>query len=459
MIRFTSLAASALVLLAVEPAASRTWHLAPDGSGDAATIQAAIEQAAPGDVIQLDCGTFHEGGVQMRSGLVLRGVSRDCTTIEGDGAATLLTCNTVHDASIEELDLHGAGLLLDISGSALDVRRCSLRGIPAWAPPWSRGIRCASTALTLRECRLSGFYTWEQYGSAGPAMLCSGSNVTILDCDIESNRADGGMWWSSGRGAGLHAASCAVVIRGSRYTANLAGPEVSDGGAVMCQGCSPVDISETTFESNRSGNGGAIALQGCADVRILACTFRQNHAGSGGGALWLEECAARVEGCVLTGNDAEYGGAICGRLVAGMEAEVVRCTLHANSAADGSGVCMIYQGTLRLEDSIVVFGGTGAAASAVVDYGAAVLAVCTDTFGNEGGDWVGPLEGQSSSNGNLGAWPLFCWAEGGDLHLGTTSPCLPAHNACGVQMGALGVGCGPVPVTPMTWGRIKGLYR
>ncbi len=37
--------------------------------------------------------------------------------------------------------------------------------------------------------------------------------------------------------------------------------------------------------------------------------------------------------------------------------------------------------------------------------------------------------------------PLFCNPEAGDYHVLNTSPCAPANNPCGVQIGAYGVGC------------------
>jgi hypothetical protein len=63
--------------------------------------------------------------------------------------------------------------------------------------------------------------------------------------------------------------------------------------------------------------------------------------------------------------------------------------------------------------------------------------------------------------------PLFCDpvpctsspTSNGDYSLHEHSPALPDGNECGVLIGALGHGCGPVSVEPETWAGIKARYR
>ncbi len=68
---------------------------------------------------------------------------------------------------------------------------------------------------------------------------------------------------------------------------------------------------------------------------------------------------------------------------------------------------------------------------------------CCLIYGNEGGDWIGGLEGQENMNGNLWAHPKFCgeFGSGSPLTLTLNSPCLPENNDCGVRIGAFGLGC------------------
>jgi parallel beta-helix repeat protein len=66
---------------------------------------------------------------------------------------------------------------------------------------------------------------------------------------------------------------------------------------------------------------------------------------------------------------------------------------------------------------------------------------CTNSFGNDSGNW-GYVPAQAGDTlGNISKNPLFCNAGGGDYHLASGSPCLPGNNTCGVLMGAFGAGC------------------
>ena len=48
---------------------------------------------------------------------------------------------------------------------------------------------------------------------------------------------------------------------------------------------------------------------------------------------------------------------------------------------------------------------------------------------------------------------------GGDYTLSQSSPCLPANNSWGVQVGVYGQGCGSVSLEQESWGKIKTRYR
>lgn len=102
---------------------------------------------------------------------------------------------------------------------------------------------------------------------------------------------------------------------------------------------------------------------------------------------------------------------------------------------------MVSAGSLGMMQGIIAFGSPGQAVSGL---GVAPQFDCTDVYGNEGGDWAGPLEGQLGVDGNICQNPLFCNPAAGDYTLAEDSPCLDMTEcifSVGSQRGCYGVGC------------------
>ncbi len=92
--------------------------------------------------------------------------------------------------------------------------------------------------------------------------------------------------------------------------------------------------------------------------------------------------------------------------------------------------------------------------------GAVPVLACCDLYGNEGGDWVGPIAGQYGISGNISEDPLFCDPQASDFTLHADSPCAPftpPNPECDL-IGAWPVGCGSTPTVATTWGQIKTLF-
>jgi hypothetical protein len=72
---------------------------------------------------------------------------------------------------------------------------------------------------------------------------------------------------------------------------------------------------------------------------------------------------------------------------------------------------------------------------------AAADLVCSDLYGNAGGDWTGCIADQLGEDGNFSEDPLFCGPDGSDLTVAAVSPCASEGNPCGALVGAWPVGC------------------
>jgi hypothetical protein len=79
--------------------------------------------------------------------------------------------------------------------------------------------------------------------------------------------------------------------------------------------------------------------------------------------------------------------------------------------------------------------------------------VCCDFFANEAGNVGDNIADPIGVDGNIAADPVLCGivnAPPFEFTLSASSPCLPENNACGLLIGARGLGCGPVAL-PEAW--------
>jgi len=181
-----------------------TWSVEPDGSGDAPTIQAAIDAAAAGDEILLSTGVFTGPGNRDIEG---RGKS---LTIRGDGAAPsdcVIDCEASTGAERRGFYFHegeGPGTVLE----NLTVRN----GIAPSTQPneWGGGILCVDSSPTIRNCR----FVANQAGWGG-GMLFWNSESEVSDCWVADNHAytnGGGIYCTTG---------AAPTLRGMTLVGNV----------------------------------------------------------------------------------------------------------------------------------------------------------------------------------------------------------------------------------------------
>ncbi len=184
--------------------------------------------------------------------------------------------------------------------------------------------------------------------------------------------------------------------------------------------------------------GGAVYVAGGSCPRLEGCLLIDCTSQGYGGAIGTDGGAYELDRCTLAGNMAAADGG--GIYAAGaMASSVSSCTFYGNSAVLGSGIYVTDDVSLAMSHTIVSFGLTG---EALACGGTATATLtCCDVYGNEGGDWVGCIETQIGTDGNIAEDPFFCDAPAGDFTLYDDSPCAPAENPeCG-QIGAWGVDC------------------
>ncbi|MBM3320056.1 MAG: T9SS type A sorting domain-containing protein [Candidatus Eisenbacteria bacterium] len=450
---------SLFTLLFSSPSAcARTWHILPDGTGDAPTIQAGIDSAAAGDTVSLGNGTYSGDGNRdiqfMGKAIVVRSAS-------GDPSLCVLDCQ----GSAE--DQHRGFFFGSGEGRASVLEGITITGGYADAAlGWYGGaIRCASSSSpTIRTCVLEG-----NHAARGGGLYSHGSGPEIRDCVFRSNTTRSGGY---GGGAYVEAGSEApeLGLRGCFFDSN-GGTATGFGGGLFCGQPRGV-IQDCVFRNNRAQTGGGAACFEWGDATFEDCLFEGNHASwMGGGVYWVYSCYAITEEpivarrCVFVGNDAWTGGGLYLTYSFADDLpclpnplQVEECTFFGNASTD-EGSCIYANGygeeygscdPPTITSSILAFGLGGEAISSFSDPFGPVLECC-DLFGNEGGDWIGWVANQHGVAGNFSADPLSCDAENGDFTLDAASPCLNAPG-CG-PIGAFGEGCvltavaesGPLP--------------
>ena len=377
------------------------WEISADGSGEASTIQDAIEYASPGDTIALADGEYTGNRNRdldyLGKAITIKSISDNpelciinCEGSEGDGHRGFIFQNGESQSSV----LRGVSIVNGYIEELLD-------------PPEL---------------------------NAGGAVLCVGnSSPRIENCIIASNQAE----WNGG-GVASHNSVPLILdcLFNENHGGNSCGGFWVAGGGAEFQRCT---FTENTAEYN--GGGGS-----CDTAVFLDCIFSWNDAGDKGGGVEVGDYGTPLfTGCLFEGNTAvtKGGGINCWD---GSSVSIQNCTFHGNSASFGGGIyCFDHESygaaTATIQNTIVAYSTSGGAVYCEPDSASAYLSCC-DLYGNVGGDWVGFIADQYGEAGNISEDPLFCDASGGDFYLDGLSPCLPSWSPCGELIGAYDIGCG-----------------
>ena len=208
-----------------------------------------------------------------------------------------------------------------------------------------------------------------------------------------------------------------------------------------------ITIANGSTDAQDVGGGIACATNpyGEASPTIRNVIFRNCSAGEAGGGFYSSG-RSRLRSCLFIDCSAlQFGGAIA---LVHPEVSMNQCTVDACSAPTGSGIAIYaYPGWLSVNNTVITNGHGGpAVAGTGVD---TVDARCSDVYGNQGGDWTGPIGGQNGQDGNLSVDPHYCGATDpqNPYTLWNDSRCAWENNHCG-QIGAYGIGCWNPASTP-----------
>jgi len=407
-------------------------------------------------------------GFKVRHAYVSGGLGNEGAGIRCDSASpTIRNCILEDNTS----DWSGAGIALFNSSSALV--NCIINSNTATHN--GGGLVSQDGAITLIGCTISNNEAGGDFGYGGG--ISAGGSLTAVDCEISNNAvySSGDDSYTQSAGGGMSAGGEIHLTR-CTFTGNLAsaandnthvGNRAWGGGASLSGN---VVLNACVFRNNRvvalsgpfstGGNqaeGGALSCQG---VTMSDCVFSGNSAQSEGNPDGNHATGGAVVGgdllligCLFDGNSASaaaeppiirqgHGGGVATEA----RMHLIGCTLVNNAAStSGAAVHVRAGGTATIENSILAFSTAAEAVSCAG--GTSAFLLCTDLYGNAGGDWVGCIAGQEGAGGNFSADPLFCQPSSGNYRIDADSPCAPAGSPgqCGL-IGALPIGCGMVGI-------------
>lgn len=351
-----------LVILPISSAEAATINV----PADCATIQAAINIAEDGDIVEvtqpqdryleninflgkaitlksidplnpavvaatiIDGGgngsvvTFHNGegknavieGFTITNGLAASGGGIYCD----NSSPTIRNCNIIENTANEQTTFEkGGGGIYCRNYSAPTIEYCTISNNKAeigYRSSGGGGIFCVRSSPTIRYCTISGNdTTGATTGGGGGIYLMFDPSATITDCQITGNSVSGNHF--SG-GGGICVNNSSPTINRCDITDNKSlGTHIVCAGGIYIEGNSPV-ISHCTISGNivdpdedGSGLGGGILSTG-ASPTIIDCDIINNSVslfdGYGGGGLCCYADSARVVNCKISGNSAAVSG-------------------------------------------------------------------------------------------------------------------------------------------------------
>jgi hypothetical protein len=221
-----------LLFVAVNRSSARTWSVPTD----APTIQAGIDSALAGDTVSVDCGTYYEYNINMKSGVTLRSAtgSPDCVTIDANSLGRVMTCNGTNNTTwIVGLTMiggstnYGGGMF--IGGGSPLVSDCVFRENNGILQGGGMSIESANPTLT--DCVFYGNTSVEGggiyfYDPFDP-------RPHLIRCTIAWNSAP------SGAGVYMYVADPGLVIDNTIIAFNQ-GPSAYGGGWSPMTNCTNI---------------------------------------------------------------------------------------------------------------------------------------------------------------------------------------------------------------------------
>ena len=245
---------------------------------------------------------------------------------------------------------------------------------------------------------------------------------------------------------------------------NAYNPSQSGGGIYCFQNSSPT-IRNNIIKQNSAANGGGMACKDNSSPIVENNILIQNTTSSWGGGILIDHYSSpSIINNTFIRNSADNGGAIFCYLSYNTVPTIIGNTLIENTASAGAGIYCYYRSSPDIFNNTLdrnissSWGGSIVCAeecaphikntivSNDLKYGVYAtgnsfpVITYSDIWNNGSGNFFGCMPGQ----GCITSDPVFCDTVSDNYYLSGGSPCVGVGEG-GVDIGALGIGCGNLP--------------
>lgn len=406
---------------AIAQAANGLRYVAPTGtdglnpcinpSQPCASVQHAVDVAAPGDEIRVAAGTYT--GVSQRNGIT-QVVYIDKTVAIRGGFSPANWTTADPPANPTTLDAQGQGRVMVITGTiTTTVEGLRLRGgnlNTSGGPGACGGLCVVESTATLAHNHI--------FSNTGSGVFVIFGQATLTGNSIYSNT---GEW-----GGGVYVTSGRATLAGNTISYNQT-PVV--GGGVAADYASDVRLDNNLIMNNTAGGyGGGVYVYYHSQAALENNSLTGNAAMVGGGLYLANNSQATLSNTIIADNRAGVAGS--GVYITGASARMLQITLVRNNGGNGSGLhvtgysdaFMTIPGAAALTNTILVSHTLGIT---VTPGSTATLEATLWGSGDwaNGSDWGGA---GSIATGTINQWgdPAFIILPGGDYRLSPASAAL-----------------------------------
>lgn len=309
----------ALVFSAI-PCQARIITVDDNGPADFTNIQAAINDANNGDVVEVQPGTYTGTG---NRDIDFKG--KAITVRSTDPNDPNVVAATVIDGEIDRNTCYW-----DCQYGGCDRHR----GFKFHS---AEGPNSVLAGFTITNFCAPDKLIWGEQMPVGGGILCEGSSPTICQCIITGNTAH--ILGRGGFGGGIYCdATSNPTITSCTISAN---DSYFGAGGIEC---TYVTISDCTI-TNNSASFGAGGIR-CSSAIISRCTISNNYSALAPGGISADS-GSIINDCDIRNNAGCNGGGIEG------SPAIIRCTITGNSVVCGPGAGIYCTGNATITNCVI----------------------------------------------------------------------------------------------------------